>query len=274
MGLALKYRLIIIAIIIITALSVSLCHAVDGNTVPHEAIEHPDYGNLMEVTTPPLVDSRLLHYKGMDISFNPSRHIPNWVAWELTADEIDGTEPRSAKFFSDESVEGCAEPYDYNYSGYDRGHMAPAADMKWDKNAMRETFYMTNICPQAKALNSGTWKKLEEKCRLWAQADDAIYIVCGPIYDNSPIEYIGDSRVYVPRRFFKAIISPYADPPRGIGFIMPNGKVPGGMQAAAVTIDEIEEITGYDFFASLPDEIENKIESQKNFHQWSTIRSK
>ena len=141
-------------------------------------------------------------------------------------------------------------------------------------NTKAETFMLTNICPQAKSLNAGSWKGLEEKCRQWAEADSAIYIVCGPVIDGNPIEYIGDSRVYVPRKFFKAIISPYAVPARGIGFIMPNEKVKGGMQVCAVTIDSIEALTGHDFFSSLPDDIENEIESQCDFHYWSTHRKR
>ncbi len=173
-----KYSLFSLIPIAAFVISVTCCHATDNT-----GIVSGEFGNLMEVKTPESVESELIHYKGMDVSFNPSLHIPNWVSWELTGEETEGTEPRARKFYCDESVAGCAEPYDYNYSGYDRGHMAPAGDMKWDKEAMQETFYMTNICPQAKSLNSGSWKKLEEKCRVWAQADSVIYIVCGPIYD-------------------------------------------------------------------------------------------
>ena len=208
----------------------------------------------------------------MDLSFNPQYHIPNWVAWELTADETSGEISRTNKFSADPEIPESAETWDYNYSGYDRGHMAPAGDMRWNREAMEQTFLMTNICPQVKSLNAGSWKNLEEKCRQWAQADSAIYIVCGPVIDGKPIEYIGDTRVYVPRQFFKVIISPYANPARGIGFIMPNGKVPGGMQACAVPIDSVESLTGHDFFASLPDDIEADVESQCDFHYWSTHR--
>lgn len=232
------------------------------------------YGNLLEVKTKAGIPSVLRTYRGMDLSFNPRCHIPNWVAWELTADETFGDVTRTNKFSSDPEVEGCAKTWDYSYSGYDRGHMAPAGDMKWSQEAMTETFLLTNICPQVKSLNAGSWKGLEEKCRQWAEADSAIYIVCGPVIDGDPIEYIGDSRVYVPRMFFKAIISPYSTPARGIGFIMPNEKVKGGMQACAVTIDSIEALTGHDFFSSLPDEIEDEIESQCNFHYWSTHRKR
>lgn len=210
----------------------------------------------------------------MDISFNEKCHIPNWVSWELTDEETMGDVPRKDKFTSDPDIEGCPDSWDYSYSGYDRGHMAPAGDMKWDSKAMEETFFMSNICPQVNALNTGAWKNLEEKCRLWAQIDGRIYIVCGPIIDEKPMELIGDSRVWVPSRFFKAIIAPYSNPARGIGFIMPNEKVKGGMQPCAVTIDEIERITGHDLFPALPDDIEAELESQCNFNQWSTLKKK
>lgn len=242
----------------------------DSSSRPDVASEA--YGNLLDVRTNPALKEIPRKYKGMDLSFNPQYHIPNWVSWELTSDETSGEVSRTNKFSADPEIPESAETWDYNYSGYDRGHMAPAGDMRWDREAMEQTFLMTNICPQVKSLNAGSWKNLEEKCRLWAQADSAIYIVCGPVIDGKPIEYIGDTRVYVPRRFFKVIISPYANPARGIGFIMPNGKVPGGMQACAVPIDSVESLTGHDFFASLPDDIEADVESQCDFHYWSTHR--
>lgn len=232
-------------------------------------------GSLLDVkTNPGLLPDQKVIYPGMDISFNPVHHQPNWVAWELSATETDGAVKRETKFYCDESVEGCADPFDYNYSGYDRGHMAPAGDMKWSADAMHSSFSMANISPQAKSLNTGAWKNLEEKCRLWAQTDGAIYIVCGPILTDKPIDRIGDNRVTVPARFFKVILSLADNDPRGIGFIMPNDKVPGGMQAAAVSIDEVERVTGHDFFAALPDSIENIVEAQNDFHYWSTHKKK
>lgn len=231
------------------------------------------FGNLEMVTTPESIPSQIVNYDGMILSFNKDLHIPNWVAWELTATEVSGTFPRDDNFRGDDNVIGSAEKWDYSYSGYDRGHMAPAGDMKWSAKAMDESFYMTNMCPQAKSLNTGAWKRLEEKCRQWAEIDSAIIVICGPIVTDPINEYIGDSKVAVPQRFFKVILSPYIENPRGIGFIMPNAKVPGGMQAAAVSIDEVEQVTGYDFFSSLPDEVENDVESQCKFHYWSTLKN-
>lgn len=231
------------------------------------------FGNLEMVTTPETIPSQIVNYEGMILSFNKDLHIPNWVAWELTATEVAGTFPRDDNFRGDDNVIGSAEKWDYSYSGYDRGHMAPAGDMKWSAKAVDESFYMTNMCPQAKSLNTGAWKRLEEKCRQWAEIDSAIIVICGPIVTDPINEYIGDSKVAVPQRFFKVILSPYVENPRGIGFIMPNAKVPGGMQAAAVSIDEVEQVTGYDFFSSLPDEVENDVESQCKFHYWSTLKN-
>jgi len=228
--------------------------------------------DLLYVKTPSGLDTFNVEHTSLKLSFNPRYHIPNWVAWELTAAETSGEVKRETKFYSNDSIPGCPEHYDYNYSGYDRGHMAPAGDMKWDAEAMHLTFCMANICPQAKTLNTGAWKRLEEKCRQWARADSAIVIACGPVLSDTLTDFIGDSRVAVPKRFFKVIISPYASPARGIAFIMPNGKVPGGIQATATTIDEVERITGYDFFPALPDEIETEIESQCDFHYWSTLK--
>lgn len=265
------YILVIILIAACYKLAQNLAGQEKNNTTHTETQTNPDasFGDLLDVTTNPARPSIRKDYEGMKVDFNPRAHIPNWVAWELTDSETEGTEPRSNKFSSDESVEGCADTWDYSYSGYDRGHMAPAGDMKWDKKAMEETFYLTNICPQAKALNVGAWRTLEEKCRQWARQEGRIYIVCGPVIGSKPAEVIGDSRVWVPDSFFKVIIAPYANPPRGIGFLMPNTSVKGGMQTCVVTIDSVERVTGHDFFHSLPDDIESDVESQHKFSQWN-----
>lgn len=233
--------------------------------------------DLERVINPDGLDEWLIRYQAMTVSFNRETHQPNWVAWELLRSETDGESTRSdaAGFSPDPNVPGCARTTDYTHSGYDRGHMAPAADMKWSAPAMNQSFLMTNICPQAGELNRGTWSKLEEKCRQKAMADSAIVIVCGPIFTKGKaLRRIGDTGVAVPDSFFKVILSPYADPPTAIGFIMPNGEVPGGMQTHAVPVDKVEEVTGYDFFSALPDELEDKLESTCDFSRWSRIRRK
>ncbi len=264
-----SFGMLIIFILIVAAFSIKA----------HMQDEDPDTTNisksitgLEKVITNPDFDERIIDYAGMRVSFNPGMHIPNWVAWELTAEEAIGQESRNNNFISDNRVPGCPAPSDYTNSGFDRGHMAPAGDMKWSPLAMKESFYMTNICPQDKKLNTGSWKGLEEKCRDWAKVDSAIIIVAGPVLTDKLTESIGKIHVRVPKRFFKVILSPYSNPPRAIGFIMPNGKVPGGMQAAAMSVNDVERITGHNFFSALPDSIEELIESQCQFHKWSTIK--
>ena len=142
--------------------------------------------------------------------------------------------------------------------------MAPAGDMKWSPTAMRESFYDDQCMSSSKENSIPARKRLETRsAALWAQVDSAIYIICGPILtDTLTGETIGDSHVIVPKRFFKVILSPYASPPRGIGFIMNNGYVKGGMQRAAVSIDEVEAATGHNFFSSLPTIL--KMKSSRN----------
>ena len=113
--------------------------------------------DLLKVVAPGNIDEQIVDYTGFTVSFNESLRIPNYVTYELTASETDGEETRMRKFLQDPNVAGCPEHKDYTNSGYDRGHMAPAADMKWSKDAMRDCFYLTNICPQSQKLNPESW---------------------------------------------------------------------------------------------------------------------
>lgn len=229
--------------------------------------------DLLKVKLPCSTHSEMLDYEGFEVSFNPEAHQPNYVAWELTADETEANvaDRKKVNFMQDDNVDGCATLSDYRGSGYSRGHMAPAADMKWSKQAMYDCHFLTNICPQKSELNTGAWQKLENKCRQWAREDSAIFIVCGPVLSDKITRTIGDDNVPVPERFFKVVLAPYSNPPRAIGFIMNNGHVDGGMQAAAVSVDEVEHVTGFDFFSALPDDIEDKVEAECNFPSWSYI---
>lgn len=225
---------------------------------------------LAEVDIPDDIPEIKLFYTGFTVSFNPARHQPNYCIWELTADKAKGTEKRISKFRQDFDVLGCATLDDYRNSGFDRGHMVPAGDMKWDKQAMLDSHYLTNICPQSHALNGGRWSSLENKCREWVARDSVLIIACGPVLSDRMPRTIGDSEIPVPERFFKVILAPYSIPPRAIGFIMPNDAPEDGLEAMAVSVDQVEEITGFDFFKCLPDDIENEVEAYANFRQWNS----
>lgn len=219
--------------------------------------------------TSPHLKSIEKEYEGFRISYNPETKNPNWVAWELLGQETEGTATRSNKFWHDDELEGCSYNSDYSRSGYDRGHMCPAADQKWSDRAMSDCFVMANMCPQDHSLNTGAWNTLENKERTWAKRDSAIVIIAGPIFEKNDTLTIGQSGVRVPGAFFKVIVAPYLDKPRGIAFIYPNMSSPGNMEQYMTTIDEVEKITGHDFFHNLPDEIENEVESISSFREWN-----
>ena len=134
---------------------------------------------------------------------------------------------------------------------------------------MADCFFMTNICPQDHDLNNGAWKTLELKTRDWAIRDSALFIIAGPIYEDSDRKRIGETGVRVPSSFFKVIVAPYLDRPRGIAFVYPNMASPGNMKDYSCTIDEVEKITGFNFFPDMSPELEREIESIASFKEWN-----
>lgn len=196
-------------------------------------------------------------------SYSKKMKNPNWVAWELTRKEIQGKQERNDRFIPDPDLpEPKARTSDYTNTGYDRGHMAPAADMKWSSRAMDESFYMSNICPQQKTLNRGDWNDLEDACRVWAKRYGTVYIACGPIYDRAKPKRIGTNKIAVPDRFFKVVLIYNRKDPMAFGFIFPNVAHSQDLDKYQVTVDDIENITGFDFFSKLPDHIEDYIEAE------------
>ena len=253
-------------IVIVFALIFLLGRFIYNDLYPAPKIEVQANG-LTDVKLPSGMKNVVCHYSGFTSYFNPETHIPNCVAYEIIESETTGDEPRKKSFEADHTIDGCAESSDYRNSGYDRGHMAPAADMKWSKVAMEESFLMTNICPQVKSLNSGIWHRLEQRVREWATRDSSIIVVCGPIFTpGKPVEQIGEIGVAVPHRFFKALYAPGRN--IGIAFIFDNDKVKGELRKYAVTIDSVERETGLDLFYNLPDDIENEVENQCNYKLW------
>lgn len=208
-------------------------------------------------------------YTGFRVAFDAANHTPRWVSWELLGSETDGDISRSSKFWQDSEINGCPNTTDYTGSGFDRGHMCPAADQKWSSDAMHDCFSLANIAPQDHKLNTGAWKTLETKERSWAQRDSALIIVAGPIYSSSNPKQIGKIGIKVPDAYFKIIAAPYLESPRGIAFVYPNMTAPGNMENYVMTIREVEKLTGLDFLHDLPDDIESIIESSTSFRDWN-----
>lgn len=217
----------------------------------------------------------VLKRMGYTVSYNTDNFLPNWVAWELYREKMAEEASRHSKFLPDPDLEKdkAVTTYEYTHSGWNRGHMCPAADNKWDAQAMKESFYMTNVCPQNENLNKGDWNDLEEACREWAMTE-SIYIVCGPIlYDNPVYGHIGkEYQIRVPEAFFKVVLKGVeTDNPQAIGFVFKNEKGNNKLYKYVNSIDQVERITGIDFFYNLPDEIETKVEANCDPNQWTII---
>lgn len=232
--------------------------------------EQPEGGDdLLLAVTPDSVPSMILERAGYVTSYNKKTKLPNWVAWHLTAENTKGSHSRKGiDFMEDEDVPTPrADDWDYYNSGYDRGHMCPAGDNKWDSEAMRQSFLFTNICPQAPGLNRGDWNEMENACRSWARENGDIYIVCGPILYKGRHKTIGKHKVVVPEAFFKVVLC-MRGTPKAIGFIYKNedGNRPKGDYVNSV--DEVERITGFDFFQSLPDDVEQAVEATADLDEW------
>lgn len=216
----------------------------------------------------PVPVNNLVKHTYYSLSFNKTNEEPNWVYYVLTDSMvINSGQERSNKFEEDKMVDGgSAKPSDYTKSGYDRGHLCPAGDMAFNPVAMNESFLMSNITPQTPDFNRGIWKSLESDVRSWALKEHKLIIVTGPVFkDNKGT--IGRDKVVVPGYFFKLIYDATGSP-RLIAFLIPNEKTNRPLTDFAVTTDEVEKLTGYDFFSQLPDDQELKLESHVELAGW------
>ena len=218
------------------------------------------------ITKPDAVETKDFYTLQYDEKYEQA----DWVAYELTRDEVMGPIERNDSFKSDPSVStGSATLDDYRGSGYDRGHLAPAADMKMTAGSMSDSFYMSNMSPQAPGFNRGIWSRLESCVRTRAYDNGSIYIVTGPVLTKDSYPTIGTDEVAVPEYYYKVILD-YTEPEiKAIGFILPNEKSSEPLQSFAKSVDEVESFTGIDFYPLLPDNQEEVIESTFDTSLWS-----
>lgn len=215
-------------------------------------------------------NTEIVKHTAFTLSYIEKYEQPEWVAYKLTCGMLQGPTKRTNKFIADTLVPtGSATAKDYEKSGYDKGHLCPAADMKSSPLLMKECFYMSNMSPQEPSFNRGVWSKLEELVRTWALRDSLIYIATGPIFKDS-MKYIGKkNRVAVPWGFYKVILDYRKGHwPKAIGFILPNCGSGDSLIYFAVSVDSVEKVTGIDFFPDLPDILERSIESSYNLMEW------
>ncbi len=217
---------------------------------------------------PTSTTKQLIVHENFALSYNEKYEQAEWVFYEAKDDTRNGNYKRPY-FIKDPKVKtGSADWKNYKNSGYDKGHLCPAGDMKFSKEAFNETFYTSNISPQKKDFNSGVWNRLEQKVRYWSGKYDGIYVVTGGVLSDE-LKTIGKEEIAVPNYFYKVLLDVENDQYRMIAFLVPheNSKLP--LYEFVVSVDEIEEMTGIDFFPVLPDGIENKLEKSSDYKLWS-----
>lgn len=218
----------------------------------------------------PINEENIYQYSGHNLEFSPEHLQARWVGYFLTKEKLQERKvKRSSKFYEDKKIkDGCAKNSDYKNSGYDRGHLAPAADMLYSKEAAEDSFLLSNISPQTPGFNRGKWLELETFVRKKAEEYGTLYILTGPVLNSKQQKTIGKSGVTVPEYFYKALLVYTDNFKEAIGFIMPNTKLYDNLSAYACPVDEVEIFSGIDFFSCLSDDEEEKIENSYNYEFW------
>ena len=241
---------------------------------PSASVSQEAEAEVGEVSLPMAPSSKsdiLIEHEGFSLLFDTQTMCPRWVAWELTAEETRGRVSRQGvNFKEDEAVpeQYQVASWDYNGGQYGRGHMCPAGDMKWSQQAMQDCHYMTNVCPQTAELNKNWWEHLERACRQWARQEGSVWIVCGPVFSDSPKRFGKKHRVAVPKGFYKVVLSLKEGREKALGFYYTNDDAPQPMEDAVRSVDEIEKLMDIDFFSSLPDEQEGRLEAMTDLRAW------
>ena len=234
-------------------------------------VRNPQFDNL-SYGVPGTADT-IVEREGYALGYTEKHEQPAWVQYIMTADEVSR---RAAKRGDDfrpdpEIPTGSATPQDYTRSGYDRGHLAPAADMSFSVRTMSESFYMSNMSPQAPQFNRGIWSKLEKQVRHFATKERRIVVVTGPILPAEKTITIGANRVTVPEFYYKVIYDT-TPPEKMIGFVLPNKGSKADLRTFAVTVDRVEELTGLDFFSEVPQPKQEQLERTITVESWDWIR--
>jgi endonuclease G len=202
------------------------------------------------------------------LSYNEGYELASWVAWQLTPEQAKTTGTFKEKFNEDPSVTtGTSSQKDYKDAGFIMAQLAPPEDMFTSPQAVEETFLMSNVVPQKPAFNKYIWKVNEKLIREWAKEGNTLYITAGPVFTDAPFGTFGPNKVSIIIRYYKAVLDVTGE--RAIGFVFRNNTASGTQKSFAISVDELEKLTGMDFFPALPDDLEQKVESSTDFSKWN-----
>ena len=213
-------------------------------------------------------NNQVLNYTQFSLSYNEEHEQADWVAYKLTEEEVAMQQDRCNCFKSDRQVTTkSAVKSDYRSTGFDLGHLAPAADNNLSKKANEESFLMSNISPQTPSFNRGIWKQLEGWVRSQAELHSAVYVVTGPVFSNN-LGTLGKNNVTIPGYFYKVLLRPEGEKMVTIAFLIPHLGASNDIRDYIVTVNTVETLTKLDFFPHLDDSMENSIESQYRPKKW------
>jgi endonuclease G len=218
---------------------------------------------------PTSTTGKIVHHNFYSLSYNEEYEQAEWVAYTLKNEHISNANFKRPYFTKDLKVTSQSAHYkNYSNSRYDKGHLCPAGDRKFSKEAHDETFLTSNISPQNHEFNSGIWNRLEQKTRYWAQKYKNLYIITGGIL-TPDLKTIGSEKVAIPEYFYKIILDFQEPEIKAIAFLIPHQNSEKALYKFVTSIDEIEKLTNIDFFPELPNQLEHKIESTSNYNSWN-----
>ena len=225
--------------------------------------------NTNEYFLPTSTTNQIVHHQNYSLSYIEEHEQAEWVAYELKESQLSSVNHKRPYFEIDKAVKtGAANWRNYKKSGYDRGHLCPAGDRRFSKEAHDETFLTSNISPQNHAFNAGVWNRLEQKVRYWAKKNKGVFVITGGVLKNG-LNSIGDENVSVPEQFYKVLLDNTKGEIKILAFLLPHEDSKLPLYKFVVSVDTIESLTGIDFFPQLEDNIEDKLEKSNSYKNWS-----
>ena len=216
-------------------------------------------------------DITVLSKTGFLLGYSPSLRHPVWAAYKtFPALATTALPARPTTFRPDPEARNAPQHKEYAKSGYDRGHLVPnlAIASRHGKAAQEQTFLTSNICPQRPSLNQGPWYNVEYRIsELWPDRYGDIWVIVGAV--TAPDAKRLPSGVNIPAAFYQIVVSQEKTRLRAFAVYMPqNIRRRAYARGALVSIDELERLTGFDFLADLPDDVERSLEAATPTRLW------
>ena len=263
------YKIINKTFIIITILFFYSCEKKIKTTKVDEVNISQSFASQDNFYLPTSTTNIIINHNFYTLSYSEKHEQAEWVAYELKKSQLSRSNFQRPYFIDDPKVDsGSASWKNYKRSGYDKGHLCPAGDRRFSKQAFEETFYTSNISPQLKDFNAGIWNNLEQKTRYWASKYDGVYVITGGILKGD-LNQIGSEYVSVPNYFYKILLDNSRGEYKVIAFLIPHEDSERPLNKFVVSVDQIEKLSGIDFFPKLPDAIEQKLEKSADYKGWS-----